>query len=124
MTPRGIHGDAVPGVHVVAALAHRSGAGLAPAPTESGAGMGLGEVEVAGRVGTGDALVTQRDRCPRIVAGGGTYVLPVDDNQPAPSAAVEAAGSPLARPRPGRAGTAGDGAVAGGRTGPAGGRPR
>src|SRR5688500_5892351 len=31
-TPRGIHGDAVPGVHLVAAYAHRAGAVLGQAP--------------------------------------------------------------------------------------------
>lgn len=100
MTLRGIHGDAVPGVHLVAALAHRSGAVLGQAPSP-GKGQELaatrtvlGEVNVAGRVVTGDSLLTQRDLCLRIVAGGGHYLLPVDENQPALLAAVEAAFSP------------------------------
>jgi DDE family transposase len=125
-TLRGIHGDAVPGVHLVAAFAHRAGAVLAEAPSP-GKGQELaavktvlGEVDVTGRVVTGDALLTQRDRCLRIVAGGGHYLLPVDENQPALLAAIEAAFSPLDRARPRRIGATGDGTVAGDRTGAAG----
>jgi DDE_Tnp_1-associated/Transposase DDE domain len=125
-TLRGIHGDAVPGVHLVAAYAHRAGAVLAQAPSPgkgqelAAARTVLGEIDVAGRVVTGDALLTQRDLCLRIVAGGGAYLLPVDDNQPALLAAVEAAFSPLAGDRAGRVGGADDGAVAGGGVGGAG----
>jgi len=122
---RGIQGDTVPGVHLVAAFAHRAGAVLAQAPSP-GKGQELAavrtvldEVDVAGRAVTGDALLTQRDVCLRIVAGGGAYLLPVDDNQPALLAAVEAAFSPLDGDRSGRLGTAGDRAVAGRRAGPA-----
>ena len=124
-TLRGIHGDAVPGVHLVAAFAHRAGAVLAEAPSP-GKGQELaavktvlGEVGVAGRTVTGDALLTQRDSCIRSVAGGGNYLLPVDENQPALQAALDAAFSPLDRPRSGRTGATDDGAVAGGRIGPA-----
>lgn len=115
----GIQGDAVPGVHLVAAFAHRAGAVLAEAPSP-GEGQELAAEGVAGRTVTGDAPLTQRDVCLRIVAGGGAYLLPVDDNQPALSAAVEAAFSPLGNPGPGRVGSAGDRSVAGRRTGPAG----
>jgi hypothetical protein len=104
-TLRGIHGDAVPGVHLVAAFAHRAQAVLAEAPSP-GKGQELaavktvrGEPGVGGRTVTGDALLTQRDVCVRIVAGGGDYLLPVDENQPALLAAVEAAFSPLDHPR-------------------------
>jgi len=124
-TLRGIHGDAVPGVHLVAAYAHRAGAVLGQAPSP-GKGQGLAavktvlaEVDVAGRPVTGDALLTQRDVCLRIVAGGGAYVLPVDENQPALLAAVEAAFSPLDGDGTGRLGDADDRPVAGGRTGAA-----
>jgi hypothetical protein len=44
--------------------------------------------------------VTQRDLCLRIVAGGGHYLLPVDENQPALLAAAEAAFSPWTAPDP------------------------
>jgi hypothetical protein len=125
-TLRGIQGDAVPGVHLVTAFAHRAGAVLAEAPSP-GKGQELaavkrvlGEAGVAGRTVTGDALLTQRDLCLRIVAGGGHYLLPVDDNQPALLAAVEAAFSPLDGDRPGRVGDADDRAVVGGRPRPAG----
>jgi DDE family transposase len=125
-TLRGIQGDTVPGVHLVAAYAHRAGAVLAQAPSP-GKGQELaavktvlGEATVAGRTVTGDALLTQRDLCIRIVAGGGHYLLPVDDNQPALLAAVEAAFSPLDGDGAGRVGTAGDRGVAGGGTGAAG----
>ena len=124
-TLRGIHGDAVPGVHLVAAYAHRAGAVLAQAPSP-GKGQELAavktvlaEVPVAGRPVTGDALLTQRDVCLRIVAEGGHYLLPVDENQPALLAAVEAAFSPLDGDGTGRLGSANDGPVAGGRTGAA-----
>jgi hypothetical protein len=121
-TLRGIQGDAVPGVHLVAALAHRAGAVLAEARSP-GKGQELAAVKtvlaeegVAGRTVTGDALLTQRDVCIRIVAGGGAYLLPVDDNQPALLAAVEAAFSPLGGDRAGRLGSADDRPVAGGGT--------
>jgi hypothetical protein len=125
-TLRGIQGDTVPGVPLVAAYAHRAGAVLAQAPSP-GKGQELAavrtvldEVDVAGRVVTGDALLTQRDLCLRIVAGGGAYLLPVDDNQPALLAAVEAAFSPLDGRGAGRLGAADDRPVAGGGTGAAG----
>lgn len=117
-TLRGIHGDAVPGVHLVAAFSHRSGAVLGQVPSP-GKGQELAavktlleEVDLAGRTVTGDALLTQRAVCLRIVAGGGDYLLPVDGNQPALLAAVEAAFSPLDDDGAGRLGSAGGGALA------------
>ena len=121
-TLRGIHGDQVPGVHLVAAYAHQAGAVLAEAPSP---GKGheldavravLATVPLAGRVVTGDALLSQRQLCSQIVARQGDYLLPVDENQPALLAAVEAAFSPLDAERPRRAGSATDRPVAGGRT--------
>ena len=90
-TLRGIHGDAVPGVHLVAAYAHQAGAVLAQAP-------------LTGRLVTGDALLTQRDVSARIVASGGDYLLPVDANQPALLAACEAAFPPVESDGDGRVG--------------------
>ena len=125
-TLRGIHGDAVPGVHLVAAYAHRAGAVLgqvaSPGKGQELAAVKtvLAEVPLKRRVVTGDALLTQRDICRLIVAGGGDYVLPVDENQPSLLAAVEAAFSPLARAEPGRLGPADRGTVAGGGVGAAG----
>lgn len=121
-TLRGIQGDTVPGVHLVAAFAHRAGAVLAQAPSPgkgqelAAAKTVLAEEGVVGRTVTGDALLTQRDVCLRIVAGDGDYLLPVDENQPALLAAVEAAFSPLDGDGAGRVGGADDGAVAGGGT--------
>jgi hypothetical protein len=117
-TLRGIHGDTVPGAHLVAAFAHRSGAVLGQVPSP-GKGQELAavktlldEVDLTGRTVTGDALLTQRDLCLRIVAGGGDYLLPVDGNQPALLAAVEAAFSPLEDERSRRLGRANHGALA------------
>ena len=125
-TLRGIHGDEVPGVHLVAAYAHRAGAVLGQAPSP-GKGQELaavktvlGAVPLQGRPVTGDALLTQRDVCVQIVAGGGAYLVPVDENQPALLAAVEAAFSPLGGDRGGRLGAAAGAAVAGRGVGAAG----
>jgi hypothetical protein len=124
-TLRGIHGDAVPGVHLVAAFAHQTGAVLGQAASP-GKGQELaavktvlGVVPLAGRPVTGDALLTQRDICGQIVAGGGAYLLPVDGNQPTLLAAVEAAFSPLDGDRGGRlGGAAGSPLADGGDRGP------
>src|SRR5215208_5124316 len=82
-TLRGIHGEAIPGVHLVAAYTHHAGALLAQVP-------------LTGRLVTTDALLTQRDLAAQIVAGGGDYLLPVKENQPGLRADLEAAFSPLA----------------------------
>ena len=101
-TLRGIHGDEVPGVHLVGAYAHGAGAILGQVRS---AGKGcelaaaealLGRVPLAGRVVTGDALLTQRRISQRVVAGGGDYLLPVDENQPRLRAGSERAFSPMA----------------------------
>lgn len=42
----------------------------------------LGRLPPRGRVFTGDALLTQREVCQTILAGGGDDLLPVKDNQP------------------------------------------
>lgn len=100
-TLRGIHGDQVPGVHLVAAYAHRAGAVLAQVPSPgkgqelAAAKVVLGQVPLSGRTVTGDALLTQRELCTQIVAGQGAYLFPVGGNQPALLAAVEAAFSPM-----------------------------
>jgi hypothetical protein len=115
---RGIHGDGLPGVHLVAAYAHAAGAVLGQAPS-AGKGHELAAAEVvaaavplAGRVVTGDALLTQRVLCVQIVAGGGDYLLPVKDNQPTLHADLAAAFSPLPADRR-RAGAADGPPVAG-----------
>lgn len=88
-TLRGIHGEGIPGVHLVSAYAHRAGAVLAQvaAPGKgqelAAAKEVLRRVSLEGRVVVADALLTQRDVCEQIVAGGGEYLLPVKKNQPA-----------------------------------------
>jgi hypothetical protein len=105
-TLRGIHGDEVPGVQLVGAYAHRAGVMLAQLRREGGgrelaaATRLLGEVPLAGRVVTGDALLTQRAVSRRIVAKGGDYVLPVDENQPRLRVGIEQAFSPVEPERP------------------------
>ncbi len=84
-TLRGVHGQEIPGVHVVSAYASRAGAVLAQV-----AAPGKGE----GRVVVADALLTQRKVCEQIVAGGGEYLLPVKENQPTLRRDLEVAFSP------------------------------
>jgi DDE_Tnp_1-associated/Transposase DDE domain len=104
----GPHGEHVPSVHLVAAYAHRAQAVLAQLRTGgkghelAAAQAVLAEVPLAGRLVTGDALLTQRDLCARVVAAGGDYLLPVKENQPALRASLAEAFSPLAAERPRR----------------------
>ncbi len=75
---RGIHGEQLPGVHLVAAYAHRSG--IVVGQKAVGAGKneltalpGLLEgLVLKGHVVTGDAQFTQRELCREIVDKGGT----------------------------------------------------
>ena len=88
-TLRGIHGEEIPGVHLVSAYAVRGGAVLAQAAAPGkgqeleAAKEVLGLVPLQGRVVVADALLTQGEVCQQIVAGGGDYLLPVKGNQPA-----------------------------------------
>jgi DDE_Tnp_1-associated/Transposase DDE domain len=124
-TLRGVHGEGVPGVHLVAAYAHQAQTVLCQLAT-AGKGHELAGVEqvlrqveqvvgVAGRLVTGDALLTQRTLCVQLVEAKGHYLLPVKDNQPALLADCQALFSPLAG--------AGSGGRAGG-PGPGGGVAR
>jgi hypothetical protein len=80
-TLRGIHGEEIPGVHLVAAYAHQPRRVLAQAET-AGKGHELAGVPavlaqlparlLAGRVVTGDALLATRALCRQIVRKGGT----------------------------------------------------
>jgi hypothetical protein len=99
---RGIPGDEVPGVHLVAAYAHDAQAVVAQLPT---AGKGqelaaakavLGQVPLEGRLVRADALLTQREVSEGIMQGGGNYLLPVKDNQPSLRADLEVAFSLVA----------------------------
>ena len=104
-TLRGIHGDEVPGVHLVGAYAHAARAILAQVRSvgqghELAAATALLEdLPLAGRVVTGDALLTQRAISRGAVSGGGDYLLPVDDTQPRLRAGIERAFSPVAGDR-------------------------
>jgi hypothetical protein len=98
---RGSERETVPGTYLVAAYAHAAGAVLAQVRT---AGKGhelaaakqvLTAIPLQGRLVTGDALLTQRDLCEQVVADGGDYLLPVDENQPALLADAAAAFSPM-----------------------------
>jgi hypothetical protein len=101
-TLRGVHGAGVPGVHLVGAYAHGAHTMLTQLRTEgkghelAAAKQLLETLPLAGRVVTGDALLTQRAISQRVVAGGGDYLLPVDDNQPRLKRGIEQAFSPLA----------------------------
>jgi hypothetical protein len=80
-TLRGIHGEEVPGVHLVAAFAQQTRTVLAQAATV-GKGHELAGVDavlaalpaqlLSGHVITGDALVAQRALCRQILEKGGT----------------------------------------------------
>jgi len=80
-TLRGIHGEEIPGVHLVAAFAHQTRVVVAQAETR-GKGHERGGVDavlrdlparlLAGRVVTGDALLATRALCQQIVAKGGS----------------------------------------------------
>jgi hypothetical protein len=101
-TLRGIHGEEIPGVHLVSAYAHHAQAVLEQIRT-SGKGQELAaasevleHVPLAGRLVTGDALLTQRTQCEQIVRRQGDYLLPVDANQPTLLADLAEAFSPLA----------------------------
>jgi len=102
-TLRGVHGTDVPGVHLVGAHAHRAGAILAQVRSEgkghelAAATQLLDEVDLTGRLVTGDALLTQREVSRRVVDRGGDYLLPVEDNQPTLRDGIAAAFSPLDR---------------------------
>ncbi len=75
---RGIHGDQLPGVHLVAAYAHRAGIvvvqqAVGEKRNELDAVSGLlGQLDLAGLVITGDAQFTQREVRQQVVAEGGT----------------------------------------------------
>lgn len=77
-TLRGIHGEGLPGVHLVAAYAHRSGVVAGQRATlgkgqelEAVAAL-LEELPLQGRVVTGDAHLTQRELSRQVVRKGGT----------------------------------------------------
>jgi hypothetical protein len=86
-TLRGIHGDQLPGVHLVAAFTHQSGIVLTQ---EAAPGKGqelvavemiLERLDLQGHVVTGDALLAQRDVCAQVVKKGA--LLAAGEGEPA-----------------------------------------
>ena len=75
---RGVHGEQLPGVHLVAAYAHQSGIVLGQQAVAhkknelEAVYQLLARLDLKGRVVTGDAQFTQRQVCQRTVAKGGT----------------------------------------------------
>ena len=75
-TLRGIHGEQLPGVHLVAAYAHQAGVvvgqqAVGEKQNELGALSGLlNQLDLRGRVVTGDAQFTQRAVCRKMVRKG------------------------------------------------------
>lgn len=85
---RGSHGHQPPGVHLLAVYSGELGAAVAQLAVADTAEHKtalevLRVIPLGGLVPTADAAFTPRDVCEAIVAGGGHYVLPVKDNQPA-----------------------------------------
>ncbi len=109
---RGVEREGVPGVYLVSVYAHAAETVIAQLRTEGkghelpAARTLLGQVPLAGQGVTGDALLTDRALCAQVVAAGGDYLLPVEENQPALLADLEAAFSPLAADGSGRLGAA------------------
>jgi DDE_Tnp_1-associated len=86
-TLRGIHGEQLPGVHLVAAFTHQSGIVLTQEPAP-GKGQELvavtavlGRLDLQGHVVTGDALLAQRALCQQVVKGGA--LLAAGEGEPA-----------------------------------------
>jgi hypothetical protein len=102
-TLRGVQGAGLPGVHLVGAHAHRAGAILAQVRSEgkgrelAAAERILSDLPLDGRLVTGDALLTQRELCERVVGRGGDYLLPAEGNQPTLRDGIAAAFSPVDR---------------------------
>jgi hypothetical protein len=77
-TLRGIHGEEVPGVHLIAAYGHQTGivvdqqAAKGKGQELEGVAALLERLPLQGRVVTGDAQFTQRGLSEQVVAKGGT----------------------------------------------------
>lgn len=88
-TLRGVQGDQLPGVHLLAAYAHEAGAVLGQLSVESktnehkAALQLLNVIPLKDTVVTGDAMFCQRDLSRKIRTKGGHYLWAVKDNQPA-----------------------------------------
>lgn len=87
-TARGSAHGAVPGQHLLSALAHHWGRVLAQQAVDgktneiTAAPTLLAGLVLEGRLVTADALLTQREVATQIVSAGGDYLLAVKGNQP------------------------------------------
>ena len=95
-------------MHLVSAYAADSGAVLTQMATVgkgqelAAAKVLLWQIPLEGKIVVADALLTQREVCQQIVAGGGDYLLPVKENQPTLQRDLADAFSPSGdRKRPG-----------------------
>ena len=86
---RGIHGEELPGVRLVAGYAHGSGLTAGQKGGQAGTGRTDGGPQltaellpVAGNLITGDALYCQRSYCQQVLEAGGDYLVTVKKNQP------------------------------------------
>jgi len=93
-------GDPVAGLHLVAAYVPALHTVLDQLAADNKgqeltmAKLLLGQLPLRDRVVSGDALLTQRDICTTIMDGGGDYLFPVKENQPALLHDIEEAFSP------------------------------
>ena len=92
---RGSQGHQLPGVHLLAVYSGELKAVVAQLAVtdtnEHKAALALLKVvPLGGVILTADAAFTQRDVCQQVIDGGGHYLLPVKDNQPALKEAIAA----------------------------------
>jgi glutathione synthase/RimK-type ligase-like ATP-grasp enzyme len=86
-TLRGVQGDQLPGVHLLAAYAHEAGVVLGQLSVESktnehkAALRLLNLIPMKDTIITGDAMFCQRDLSRKVRGKGGHYVWAVKDNQ-------------------------------------------
>ena len=90
---RGSQGHQLPGVHLLAVYSGELKAVVAQlAVTDTNEHKAALEllkvVPLGGVILTADAAFTQRDVCRQVIDGGGHYLLPVKDNQPALKEAI------------------------------------
>ena len=114
---RGIHGQELPGVRLVAGYAHESslvvgqkGGGAGTGGTDNGPATDRGTAAGGGYVITGDALYCPRDYCQQLLDAGGDYLVIVKKNQRELYDAIALA---FAEPVWGSTGRPGGGAVTG-----------
>ncbi len=87
-TLRGSQTQGVPGMHLVAAYAHRLGSAVAQLKVDAKTNEHKATLQLLkmlplqGSLVTGDAAPAQKEVCAAILKGGGDYFLTVKDNQP------------------------------------------